>query len=81
VKEPPATEPETTYQVKVDGESILIKKQDASKGKSSQLELTLIKKVKVEGTDVMSFKFSKQYDQLENKIVFDYTAGQLHSLI
>jgi ferredoxin-NADP reductase/nitrite reductase/ring-hydroxylating ferredoxin subunit len=76
VKEPPATEPETTYQVKVDGNSILIKKQDTSKSKSSQLELTLIQKDKVEGTDVMSFKFSKQNDQLENKIVFDYTAGQ-----
>jgi glycine betaine catabolism B len=24
----------------------------------------------------MSFKISKQNDQLENKIVFDYTAGQ-----
>jgi glycine betaine catabolism B len=76
VKEPPATEPETTYQVKVDGDSILIKKQDTSKGKSSQLELTLIEKDKVEGTDVMSFKFSKQNDQVENKMVFDYTAGQ-----
>jgi glycine betaine catabolism B len=76
VKEPPATEPETTYQVKVEGDSILIKKQDTSKGKSSQLELTLLEKDKVEGTDVMSFKFSRQNDQVENKIVFDYTAGQ-----
>ena len=76
VKEPPATEPEITYQVKVDGDYILIKKQDKGKSKSSQLELTLTKKDKVEGTDVISFKFGKQNDQLENKILFDYTAGQ-----
>jgi glycine betaine catabolism B len=75
VKEPPASEPEPTYQVKVDGNNILIKKQ--GKGKSNQLELTLTKKDKVEGTDVMSFKFSKQNDQLENKTtLLDYTAGQ-----
>jgi glycine betaine catabolism B len=77
VKEPPASEPEPTYQVKVDGNDILIKKQDKGKSKSSQLELTLTKKDKVEGTDVMSFKFSKQNDQLENKTtLLDYTAGQ-----
>ena len=76
VKEPPASEPEPTYQVKVDGNDILIKKQDKGKSKSSQLELTLTKKDKVAGTDVMSFKFSKQNDQLENKMLLDYTAGQ-----
>jgi glycine betaine catabolism B len=77
VKEPPASEPEPTYQVKVDGNNILFKKQDKGKSKSSQLELTLTKKDKVEGTDVMSFKFSKQNDQLENKTTLsDYTAGQ-----
>ena len=77
VKEPPASEPEPTYQVKVDGNNILIKKQDKGKSKSSHLELTLTKKDKVEGTDVMSFKFSKQNDQLENKTtLLDYTAGQ-----
>jgi ferredoxin-NADP reductase/nitrite reductase/ring-hydroxylating ferredoxin subunit len=77
VKEPPASEPEPTYQVKVDGNNILIKKEATSKSQSSQLELTLTKKDKVEGTDVMSFKFSKQNDQLEGKTsLFDYTAGQ-----
>ena len=76
VKKPPASEPEPTYQVKVDGNEILIKKQDKGKSKSSQLELTLTKKDKVEDTDVMSFKFSKQNDQLENKMLLDYTAGQ-----
>ena len=74
VIDPPASEPEPTYQVKVDGNNILIKKE--GKSKSNQLELTLTKKDKVEGTDVMSFKFNKQNDRLENKILFDYTAGQ-----
>ena len=72
--DPPASEPEPTYQVKVDGNNILIKKE--GKSKSNQHELTLTKKDKVEGTDVMSFKFNKQNDRLENKILFDYTAGQ-----
>ena len=37
VKNPPASEPEPAYEVKVDGNNILIKKQ--GKSKSSQLEL------------------------------------------
>jgi ferredoxin-NADP reductase/nitrite reductase/ring-hydroxylating ferredoxin subunit len=74
VIDPPASEPEPTYQVKVDGNNILIKKE--GKSKSNQHELTLTKKDRVEGTDVMSFKFNKQNDRLENKILFDYTAGQ-----
>ena len=77
VKEPPASEPEPTYHVKVDNNDILIKKQDRNRSKSNQLELTLTKKDKVGGTDVMSFKFSKQNDQMENKTtLLDYTAGQ-----
>ncbi len=71
---PPASEPEPTYQIKVDGNNVLIKKRD--KSKPSQLELTLIKKDKVEGTDVMSFKFSNQNDQVQDKPLIDYTAGQ-----
>jgi ferredoxin-NADP reductase/nitrite reductase/ring-hydroxylating ferredoxin subunit len=76
VKEPPASEPEPTYHVKVDNNDILIKKQDRNRSKSNQLELTLTKKDKVGGTDVMSFKFSKQNDQLADKTLFDYDAGQ-----
>jgi ferredoxin-NADP reductase/nitrite reductase/ring-hydroxylating ferredoxin subunit len=76
VTSPPASEPEPAYEVKVDGNSILIKKQGKSKSSSSQIELILSKKDKVEGTDVMSFKFSKQSDQGQDKIPFDYTAGQ-----
>ena len=74
VTSPPASEPEPTYQIKVDGNNVLIKKRD--KSKPSQLELTLIKKDKVEGTDVMSFKFSNQNDQVQDKPLIDYTAGQ-----
>ena len=76
VTSPPASEPEPAYQVKVDGTNILIKKEGKSKS-SSQIELILLEKDKVEGTDVTSFKFSKQYDnQVEDKKLFDYTAGQ-----
>lgn len=74
VMSPPASEPEPVYQVKVDGNDVLIKKQ--AKNKSSQLELTLIEKDKVEGTDVMSFKFSNQNDEVPGKALLDYAAGQ-----
>jgi ferredoxin-NADP reductase/nitrite reductase/ring-hydroxylating ferredoxin subunit len=74
VTSPPASEPESIYQVKVDGSNVLIKKR--GKSKQSQLELTLIEKDKVEGTDVMSFKFSNQNDQIQDKPLIDYTAGQ-----
>ena len=82
VTSPPASEPEPAYEVKVDGNNILIKKQGKSKSSSLQIELTLLEKDKVEGTDVMSFKFSKQNDHdnqevsKETKDSLDYTAGQ-----
>jgi ferredoxin-NADP reductase/nitrite reductase/ring-hydroxylating ferredoxin subunit len=71
VMSPPASEPEPAYQVKVEGNNILIKKQGTSK--SPQLELTLTEKDKVEGTDVMSFKFNNQN---EGKPLLEYIAGQ-----
>ena len=78
---PPASEPEPAYETKVDGNNILIKKQGKSKSSSSQIELTLLEKDKVEGTDVTSFKFSKQNDdnkegEEDQKAPFNYTAGQ-----
>ena len=79
VKEPPASEPEPVYQIKTDGNKILLKKQSSKKSKSPyQIELTLMEKDKVEDTDVMSFQFNKHdYDyDLENKTLLDYTAGQ-----
>jgi glycine betaine catabolism B len=77
---PPASEPEPAYEVKVDGNSILIKTQGKSKS-PPQIELTLLEKDKIEGTDVTSFKFSKQNDQVgegeEDKITpLNHTAGQ-----
>ncbi len=75
---PPASEPEPAYEVKVDGNSILIKTQ--GKGKSPpQIELTLVEKDKIEGTDVTSFKFGKQNAQdggEDRTTPFNYTAGQ-----
>src|SRR5918999_344314 len=81
VTSPPASEPEPAYEVKVDGNNILIKTQ--GKGKSPpQIELTLLEKDKIEGTDVTSFKFSKQSNQGREgaeeagTIALSYTAGQ-----
>ena len=82
VTSPPASEPEPSYEIKVDGNKILIKKQRKSKSSSPQIELTLLEKDKVEGTDVTSFKFSKQnaddnnHERGEDKTPFNYTAGQ-----
>src|SRR4029079_13463263 len=49
VTNPPANEPEPSYEVKVDGNDILIKRQGKSKT-SSQTKLMLLKKDKAEGT-------------------------------
>jgi ferredoxin-NADP reductase/nitrite reductase/ring-hydroxylating ferredoxin subunit len=82
VKSPPASEPEPAYEVKVEGSSILIKTQGKGKSPPPQIELTLLEKDKIEGTDVTSFKFSKQSDQgskgaEEDKTTpLNYTAGQ-----
>jgi ferredoxin-NADP reductase/nitrite reductase/ring-hydroxylating ferredoxin subunit len=84
VTSPPASEPEPAYEVKIDGNSILIKTQGKSKS-PPQIELILLEKDKIEGTDVTSFKFSKQNDQgggagsegAEDKTPpLNYTAGQ-----
>ena len=66
---PPANEPEPSYEVKVDGNSILVKKQGKSTS-SPQIELTLIEKDKVDGTDIMSFRFGNQNNQVKDR----YTA-------
>jgi glycine betaine catabolism B len=82
VTSPPASEPEPAYEIKVDGNSILIKTQGKGKSPPPQIELTLLEKDKIEGTDVTSFKFSKQSDQVregaeEDKTTpLSYTAGQ-----
>ena len=84
VTSPPATEPEQAYEVKVDGNNILIKKQGKSKSSSPQIELTLLEKDRIEDTDVTSFKFSKQNNddfrragpEGEKPSLLDYVAGQ-----
>ena len=75
----PATEPEPLYEIKVEGNQILVKKQGDRK--APEIELTLLEKIKIEGTDIVSFKFSKQKKQGEkaqnvDKAVIDYKAGQ-----
>ncbi len=75
---PPANEPEPAYEVKIEGNNILIKIQGKSKS-SPRSELELLEKIKVEGTDVMSFKFSKQDNSVEDDkttLLSDYNAGQ-----
>ena len=72
VTNPPASEPEPTYEVKVEGNNILVRKRTQTtpqqQEQKPQFDLTLLEKQKVEGTDVMSFKFTKKLQQ--------YIAGQ-----
>ena len=64
-----------SYEVKVDGNNILVRKKGKDKS-SSQIELALIEKNKVEDTDVMSFKFNNRNNQEQDKIPLDYISGQ-----
>ena len=78
----PATEPEPSYEIKVESNQILVKKQGSRK--TPEIELTLLEKIKSEGNDVMSFKFSKKQgeqkkgeeDSQNIKEILDYKAGQ-----
>ena len=85
VTNPPANEPEPAYEIKVEGTQILIKKQGDRK--DPEIELALLEKIKVEGTDVISFRFSKKQDEQKkgekgeeaqdiDKALLDYKAGQ-----
>jgi ferredoxin-NADP reductase/nitrite reductase/ring-hydroxylating ferredoxin subunit len=93
VKNPPADTPQSVYEVRVENNDILIKKKQAQeqpkqdeitsskrKAASAVYELTLLEKQKNEGTDIMSFKFSKQSQQQgeanDDKRALYYTAGQ-----
>jgi len=70
--------------VEAQGQPIQYETSEATsreKRASSVYELTLLEKQKFEGTDIMSFKFSRQNEQQEapnnnNKTYLDYTAGQ-----
>jgi glycine betaine catabolism B len=78
VTSPPASEPEPAYEVKVDGNNNILIKTQVKRKSPPQIELTLLEKDKIEGTDVTSFKFSKQNDEggAEDKTLLNYTAGQ-----
>lgn len=83
VKAPPAVESQTSYQIKLEGDDIMIRldsgKQGAehvSKGtESAQYNLLLQERQPLEGTDIMTFKFSKQEKDGQNRTL-EYTAGQ-----
>ncbi|MDQ6723129.1 MAG: non-heme iron oxygenase ferredoxin subunit [Thermoproteota archaeon] len=77
VTSPPAIEPKPTYLIKLEDNSILNKKQDKSKF-SSEIELTFLEKYKVNDTDAMSLKISKQNDKGEEEgtTSLDYKIGQ-----
>ncbi len=80
VTSPPASEPEPAFEVKVDDNNNILIKTQGKRKSPPQIELSLLEKDKIEGTDVTSFKFSKQNDQggegAEDKTPLNYTAGQ-----
>jgi ferredoxin-NADP reductase/nitrite reductase/ring-hydroxylating ferredoxin subunit len=81
VTSPPASEPEPAFEVKVDDNNNILIKTQGKRKSPPQNELSLLEKDKIEGTDVTSFKFSKQNDQggegAEDKTTtLNYTAGQ-----
>ena len=79
VRGPPASESEPSYEIKVHGNSILVKKRSTStevkqqqlqqppSRPSSVYELSLLEKQKFEATDVMSFRFSKKEKQQQGR--------------
>jgi hypothetical protein len=46
-----------------------------------EFELPLLEKIKVDGNDVMSLKFSKQNEQADNKTSLDYLQVNVPFLI
>jgi glycine betaine catabolism B len=93
VTNPPADTPQSIYEVRAENTDILLSKtssggvyetkSDVSRGKVSVYELTLLEKKKIEGTDMTSFKFSRQNEQQQGEVngdnnnrSLDYTAGQ-----
>jgi len=93
VTNPPAETPQLAYEVKVEGDKILVKEKSKSGIADEQAaattakkgpplhEVTLLEKKKIEGTDMMSFKFSKQGthgggEPGNGTKSLEYTAGQ-----
>jgi len=83
VKAPPASEPQETYQIKVEGDDIMIRlnsgkegvKQVSKRAESAVYNLLLQERQALEGTDIMTFKFSKEEKDEPNRIL-EYIAGQ-----
>jgi nitrite reductase/ring-hydroxylating ferredoxin subunit/ferredoxin-NADP reductase len=73
VTSPPTSEPEPTYEIKVDDNSILVRKHPTTEKReqqqqppsrpSSEFELSLLEKQKFEATDVVSFRFNRKQKQ------------------
>lgn len=87
VRSPPADTPQLAYEAKIDDDRIMIRKnpkleeqQARTKKEVPLLELILFEKNKVEGTDIISFKFcNKQVERRDNDNdngSLNYTAGQ-----
>jgi ferredoxin-NADP reductase/nitrite reductase/ring-hydroxylating ferredoxin subunit len=85
VTNPPAEFPQSVYEVRVEGDKILLKSKPESEEEKKtrkglpEHELVLLEKKKVEHTDIMSFKFglkSKQNQSGDREAPFNYTAGQ-----
>jgi ferredoxin-NADP reductase/nitrite reductase/ring-hydroxylating ferredoxin subunit len=83
VKAPPATKPQAIYQIKIEGDDIMIR-LDSGKGEGKQLgkgaesseySLLLQERQAFEGTDILTLRFSKQ-EQDGPKRLFEYIAGQ-----
>lgn len=78
VRSPPADTPQSVYEVKVENNDILIRRNTQSKAQgqgqpvqreraSAVYQLGLLEKQKFEGTDVMSIKFSTRKEQQEEE--------------
>jgi glycine betaine catabolism B len=83
VRAPPAVEPQAIYQVKVEGQDVLVSvisttaeaKGESKERSSSEYTLVLNEKQALEGTDICTFKLSKR-EEGEDKRTMEYVAGQ-----
>jgi ferredoxin-NADP reductase/nitrite reductase/ring-hydroxylating ferredoxin subunit len=83
VKSPPATEPQAVYEMKIEGDAIMVKldsdKSEKTKlsepAQSPEYQLVLKERLGLVGTDILTLKFNKQ-EVVENKRTLEYIAGQ-----
>jgi len=82
VKAPPAVESQATYQVKVEGDDIMVNivtdtevKEESKEVPSSEYKLVLLERQVFEGTDMLTLKLSKQVEG-EDRRTLEYIAGQ-----